>query len=1006
MNDTIRLLDDEIYPELLVSGEGHRVIFGGLSDFSEKANYFLADCPDCGAKAHFQMPKSRPFGFCYNSNKCGYTVNWWNYLQGQQGLSNHQALMELAQLAGVKLDVAGNNGTSAAQVAKQHRKAALLEDFVVLGKGTFFSPEAADVLAYLKGRGYSEEEIKKAEFCFYPSRQDVEQYLLGKGYTTDEMKESGVFTLDFGEWYQLVIPYRDAIGRPTGLVGRLTDAQLIQLQREVDDLERNAPQNPQLAIKKQELINTVGADKKGEPNYKPKYKNTFGIDKDAPFNFCNAKANKSVLVLEGYFDSMILPLRGLDGVVAVGTAALSEAQLSTMLRYGVREIILSLDNDSAGLANTERAIKLINGMDEGVSAFVVEMKVHESSPDCKDPDEYVAKYGIAAYKELVEKAIVDVRWEANRILSKYDVKTDRGLMAAKREGLLFASGIDSKRAGMASVFLGTLAEGLGMDDSLLRLEFQTFDDSEQEVPPTLQDTLISLQEQEALNFMITNPTDETFLKLVQHHITADHFTKGMLYFKEENGKKKQVLVRTHDLIFDAVYSLYGDGVSIRESTILQRLAGMEEREYDGVDCKGKSLSLILSGTPVEFSTYVSHLEELQDRYSRCRSAEMFLEYSGRSAADVSTGLSTIQSEAIDDIASLQMESQNGFKTNDQISPAVLKSLTSTSSFPIPTSFSNLNVLLNGGLQRGKMYTITGGAGSGKTTFALQIVDEIADSNSIPAATLEEQAVGKPKVGVLYVAMEMSVGELITKSYSRLSGLNGALLESKAWLIGNGLFPDEICEIAQERLVEAAERYGEFERYILVLEGSNETRIGDVKSAVRWLKNKLPACALADRSADTVVVVIDPMQRLLFGDERIDSNDTTRISMVAASIKKLAIDLDVPVIALSDTTKEGRNMKDNGEGAFRGSYMINHVSDVTLYLNCDDNLLKAAGVSKDNLPQKEYQRHTQLEAKQNVNPLEKDKHSIYAVLHTSKQRTGAKRNVDFVYHRAINQFVEI
>ena len=420
-----------------------------------------------------------------------------------------------------------------------------------------------------------------------------------------------------------------------------------------------------------------------------------------------------------------------------------------------------------------------------------------------------------------------------------------------------------------------------------------------------------------------------------------------------------------------------------------------------------------------FSTYVSHLEELQDRYSRCRSSEMFLEYSGRSAADVSTGLSTIQSEAIDDIASLQMESQNGFRTNDCLSPAVLKSLTSTSSFPIPTSFSNLNVLLNGGLQRGKMYTITGGAGSGKTTFALQIVDEIAASNSIsdsipekdgslrePTATLEEQAVGKPKVGALYVAMEMSVGELITKSYSRLSGLNGALLESKAWLLGNGLFPDEVCERAQEQLVEAAERYGEFERYILVLEGSNETRIGDVKSAVRWLKNKLPACALADRSADTVVVVIDPMQRLLFGDERIDSNDTTRISMVAASIKKLAIDLDVPVIALSDTTKEGRNMKDNGEGAFRGSYMINHVSDVTLYLNCDDNLLKAAGVSKDNLPQNEYQRHVQLEAKQNVNPLEKDKHSIYAVLHTSKQRTGAKRNVDFVYHRAINQFVEI
>ncbi len=100
------------------------------------------------------------------------------------------------------------------------------------------------------------------------------------------------------------------------------------------------------------------------------------------------------------------------------------------------------------------------------------------------------------------------------------------------------------------------------------------------------------------------------------------------------------------------------------------------------------------------------------------------------------------------------------------------------------------------------------------------------------------------------------------------------------------------------------------------------------------------------------------------------------------------------------------MKDGGEGAFRGSYMINHVSDVTLYLNCDDNLLRAAGLSGDYLTQQEFEQQAELEAKQNANPLESAKHSIYTVLHTSKQRTGAKRNVDFIYHRAINQFVEI
>lgn len=979
MNDTTQILENEIYPKLLASGEGHQAIFGEMSGFSEKGNYFLADCPNCEAQAHFQMPKSRPFGFCYNSNKCGYTVNWWNYLQEQQGLSNQQTLFELARLAGITLDVAGNNGASAAKAAKQHRKAALLEDFIVLGKQSLFSPEATKVLTYLKGRGYSEVEIRKAEFCFYPSPQIVEKNLLGKGYTHSEMKDSGIFTLDFGEWYKLVIPYRDALGRQTGLVGRLTDSKLIQLQNEIEVLEESDLHSHKLAQKKKDLIGLVGVDDKGKAKKKPKYKNTFGINKESPFNFCNVRGNKSVLVLEGYFDAMILSLRGISNVVALGTAALSEVQLATMLRYGVREMILNLDNDNAGIANTERAIKLIN--QEGVAAFVIEM------PDCKDADEFVQKYGIDAYNELVNNAMADVRWQARQILAKHDLSTDRGLLAAKREGLLFASRIDAKRAGSALLFLRALAQGLAMDEGFIRLEFQGQDSLEQGDSANLRDALVNLQEQEVLSFVINNPSDETFLQLLQHHITAEHFTAGMLYFREENGKNEQILVKTHDLIFNAVSSLYGDGVSCRESTILQRLKAMEEREYEGSDCKVESLSSILALESVDFATYIGHLAQIQDRYSRQRTTELFEVYSSRATTDYSTEVSAMQNEAIDDLASLQLQSQNGLRTNDQITPAVLKSLISLELLPIPTSFYHLNVLLNGGLQRGKMYTITGGAGSGKTTLALQIVDEIAAENS-----------DGTKVGVVYVAMEMSAGELITKSYSRLSGLNGALLESKAWLTDSDLFPPEVCEIAQERLLLAAERYSQFEQNILILEGTNETRLYDIKAAVRWIQHKL--------GADTVVVVIDPMQRLYCGDERIDSNDTARISLIAAEIKQLANHSSLPVIVLSDTTKEGRNMKDSGEGAFRGSYMINHVSDVNLYINCDDNLLRAEGLSGDNLIQQEFELKAELEAKQSANPLEKDKHSIYAVLHTSKQRTGAKRNVDFIYHRAINQFVEL
>jgi len=71
---------------------------------------------------------------------------------------------------------------------------------------------------------------------------------------------------------------------------------------------------------------------------------------------------------------------------------------------------------------------------------------------------------------------------------------------------------------------------------------------------------------------------------------------------------------------------------------------------------------------------------------------------------------------------------------------------------IPTGFSNLDKVLDGGLYEG-LYGIGAISSLGKTTFALQIADYIAQYDKKP---------------VLYFALEMGTYELMTKSISRIT----------------------------------------------------------------------------------------------------------------------------------------------------------------------------------------------------------------------------------------------
>lgn len=300
--------------------------------------------------------------------------------------------------------------------------------------------------------------------------------------------------------------------------------------------------------------------------------------------------------------------------------------------------------------------------------------------------------------------------------------------------------------------------------------------------------------------------------------------------------------------------------------------------------------------------------------------------------------------------------------------------------PIPTFSQGINENLNGGLQRGKVFTITGRAGGGKTTLALQIMEKIAQGN------VQRKAKGEPLDICLYVHIEQGTDELVIKSYSRLGGINGGRFESQT------ILPDD------ERVEKARQIYSqEIAPYLCMYRVGAGYLLRDLKALVRKVDAQI-------REDHQLIVCVDPFQRLQTGERDLDKDEVRQVGAVASGLKTMAQDLQVSVILLSDTTKGAvRDMAEDKEPTGtegRGSYMIEHATDISAVIQTYD---------KKSFQDDKSKEHGELVrlcgAYMDTEDARKEA-AVYAVLSFSKQRSGGTGPVPFLYKKAYNQFLPL
>lgn len=215
---------------------------------------------------------------------------------------------------------------------------------------------------------------------------------------------------------------------------------------------------------------------------------------------------------------------------------------------------------------------------------------------------------------------------------------------------------------------------------------------------------------------------------------------------------------------------------------------------------------------------------------------------------------------------------------------------------IPTGFSDLDSMTSG-LQAGDLVIVAGRPSMGKTAFSLNIAENVALATGLPVAVF---------------SMEMAATQLAM----RMIGSVGRLDQHK---MRTGRLEDEDWV----RLTTALGKLNDAPIFIDESAGLNAL---EVRARARRLHRQCGKLGL---------IVLDYLQ--LMSATRTGENRATEISEISRSLKALAKELDVPVIALSQLNRslEQRPNKRPVMSDLRESGAIEQDADVILFIYRDE-----------------------------------------------------------------------
>lgn len=349
---------------------------------------FKACCPFHNEKTpSFYINDDKQFYHCFG---CGAHGDIIGFTMRVDNMSFPEAVETLASQAG--LTVPKDTPVERERFDKEKRLYILLERATKWFEEQLFAPHGREALNYLRGRGLSEEAMRRFHLGYAPQdSQTLIKTLTKEGFTLDELLAVGMIKKSENRnehfsffRHRVMFPVGDSRGRTVAFGGRIMGD--------------------------------------GEPKYLNSPDHALFHKGKLLYGLSRARAaiaqNQPIIVVEGYMDVIALVEAGYQGAVAPLGTALTEDQLAILwkllppadARDPSRDYspILCFDGDSAGqraaVRAVDRALPLLTNTHTVRVAYL---------PEGEDPDSLLHQSGRSGMQAVLDQAkpMVDVIWE-------------------------------------------------------------------------------------------------------------------------------------------------------------------------------------------------------------------------------------------------------------------------------------------------------------------------------------------------------------------------------------------------------------------------------------------------------------------------------------------------------------------------------------------------------------------------------------------------------------------
>ncbi|RQD75463.1 MAG: DNA primase, partial [Candidatus Syntrophonatronum acetioxidans] len=414
-------------------------VISGYTSLKKAGRNYTGLCPFHSEKTpSFTVSPEKQLYHCFG---CGAGGNVFSFIMAVENLSFPEAVKFLANRAGITLPER--------QLSEQGKKIKIIKEELAeinelsmkyFQQVLFKTEMGKKALNYLIRRGLDKEIIKKFQLGYsLPQWDKLINFLKGKGYTQENILKAGLASRsERGSYYdrfrnRIMFPIFNQQNMVIGFGGRV-----------MDDSQPKYLNSPETI-----LYN--------------KRKSLYALN----FARFNIREKDEALVFEGYMDVLTAFQRGLENCVASLGTSLTEDQ-ARLLRRNASRVVIAYDSDTAGEAATWRGL-------DTLSSAGCRVKVAQLPPGQDPDDFVRKKGINTFHEEIVKKALPLIDYKLKKIgqeLGESYINTYEGKISYIQKILPILAGINNSVE--FDLYLQKVSSETGIDPGALKAEIKKY----------------------------------------------------------------------------------------------------------------------------------------------------------------------------------------------------------------------------------------------------------------------------------------------------------------------------------------------------------------------------------------------------------------------------------------------------------------------------------------------------------------------------------------------------